>query len=194
MTTIFGTELNISIDDTPTSLPVITCDICAMTEQLVLAREAIAELRARYPAETGSNAYASYMSPWKSHRLNAKLTPICELAIDMVKHAVKTTMNCDFDALGLGLFITDCWGLIYNESDYTKPHHHFPTDYVVVVYLEADDGCSPILFHGGLEVRPRPGLMVMFPGMLIHEVPANSGRRVSLVMNIVKYPTEPLPG
>jgi hypothetical protein len=99
--------------------------------------------------------------------------------------------NTDLARLNWGLRVTDCWGAIYEESDYTIPHSHFPSDFSAVVYLEAEENCAPIIFANKLVVQPKPRMLVMFPGMLLHSVPKTQGRRVVLVMNMHKFPSFP---
>ena len=76
------------------------------------------------------------------------------------------------------MVVTDCWIAVYEEGDRTVRHNHFPADFGCVVYLEAEPGCAPLIFGGKTAHQPTPGSMVMFPGILDHEVPATPGRRV----------------
>jgi hypothetical protein len=99
--------------------------------------------------------------------------------------------NTDLARLNWGLRVTDCWGAIYEESDYTIPHSHFPSDFSAVVYLEAEKNCAPIIFANKLVVQPKPRMLLMFPGMLLHSVPKTQGQRVVLVMNMHKFPSFP---
>jgi len=131
------------------------------------------------------------MSPWKSHQLNAKLVPICQTVTDYAKQAALQHMNTDLSRLNWGLQVTDCWGAIYEEADHTIPHSHFPSDFSAVVYLEAEDGCAPIVFANKLVVQPKPRMLILFPGMLVHSVPKNTGNRVVLAMNMHKFPSFP---
>ena len=43
-----------------------------------------------------------------------------------------------------------------------------------------------VVFAGKLNIKPKPGMLVMFPGILNHEVPATEGRRVVVAMNLNK--------
>ena len=86
------------------------------------------------------------------------------------------------------LIVSDCWGIIYERSDYTRVHNHFPAEFGCSIYLDAEDGCAPLIFSGHHRIQPETGMAVLFPGILNHEVPANEGRRTVLAINLVKIP------
>lgn len=58
-----------------------------------------------------------------------------------------------------------------------------------MAYLEAEEKCAPLVFSGGFSVQPKPEMLIMFPGILDHEVPSNMGRRVVVAMNLHKRTT-----
>jgi hypothetical protein len=172
-----------------TELPVFVCDLQAIAEHLQLAREAVDELRQIYPESTPSNVHATYMSPWKSHTLNAKLSPLCDSAVTIAERCSQMINAVPLHQLNMALTVTDCWGAIYEKSDHATRHNHFPADFSVVVYLQADDDCAPLIFAGGRSFQPLAGSMICFPGILDHEVPASASRRVVVAMNLNKKAT-----
>lgn len=170
------------------SQPVFVIDVNYLRPQLDLAREAIDELRVSHPEPISSNVKAAYTSPWNSHRLNPKLVPLCESMKVLAKECSRRVMESDLAALNYELAIFDCWGIIYDHADHTIAHNHFPATFACSIYLEADEGCAPIIFDGGFSFQPKPGLAVLFPGALKHSVPANEGRRVVVAMNMLAVP------
>jgi len=174
--------------EVPTKLPVFHCHLGAFADQLILAREAIEELRISHPESTPSNVKSVYMSPWKSHQLNPKFAPLTETVKQMAMRASRQHLVTDLANLNLDLVVTDCWGVIYEESDHTILHSHFPSDFSAVVYLEAGPNCAPIVFDNHLVITPQPGWLILFPGMLRHHVPENHDRRVIVSMNMLKLP------
>jgi hypothetical protein len=179
----------ISTLKTQTELPVFVCELAAIQVHLDLARQALDELRLAHPETTPSNVHAAYMSPWKSHHLNAKLLPLCESAVT-IAHSCSQMINAvALPSLNMELMVSDCWGAIYEQSDFAARHNHFPADFSVVIYLEADANCAPIIFSGDRVFQPQAGKMVVFPGILDHEVPASDGRRVVIAMNLLKKST-----
>ena len=129
-----------------TELPVVIAELEPIADRLALAREAIEELRVSHPQSLESNVRATYISPWKSHLLNRKLLPLCASVVEIAKAAAPKAWSGHLEQLGLDLLVTDCWGAIYEQADYTAPHNHWPADLSCVVYLEAEPGCAPLVF------------------------------------------------
>ena len=168
-----------------TELPVLIADLSSFQSQLDLARQAIEELRISHPESPNSNVKAAYMSPWTSHLINPKLLPLANTVID-IGHQFSKMLSADLNALNMQLVVTDCWGIIYEKSSHTLIHNHFPVEFASSIYLEADPDSAPISFAGKLNIKPKPGMLVMFPGILNHEVAATEGRRVVVAMNLNK--------
>ena len=167
-------------------LPMFICDLTMIADQLQLAKEAIYELRESHPQSPTSNVMANYMSPWHSHLLNPKLAPICASVVMLAKEISRTNMAANLEALNMDLVVTDCWGIIYENEDFTKVHNHFPAEFGCSIYLDADENCAPIIFEGNLKFDPKQNMMALFPGIMNHEVPKNTGKRTVLAMNLNK--------
>lgn len=173
----------------PADLPIFVCDLSDQREVLDLARAALDDLRRDHPESTPSNVKAVYMSPWKSHVLTDKLLPLCKTACWVARQAAHRICTFDLSFIEVDMVVTDCWIAVYEEGDRTVRHNHFPADFGCVVYLEAEPGCAPLVFAGKTAHQPTPGSMVLFPGILDHEVPATPGRRVVVAMNLAKRST-----
>jgi len=182
----FEEQINIATAQVSTGLPIFICDLGFIKEQLISARQAIAELQVSHPEPPPSNVHAAYMSPWKSHRLNRQLVPLCESVKIIATFISRKLLSANLDALNMDLLVTDCWGIIYEKSDYTLPHHHFPADFSCSVYLEVEPDASPLYFSENCQIPPKPGMLVLFPGILTHEVRPTAGRRVVIAMNLNK--------
>ncbi|APW43882.1 hypothetical protein [Rhodoferax saidenbachensis] len=169
-----------------TQLPVFVCDLSSFTVPLQLARQAIDEVRATHPDSTPSNVQATYMSPWQSHALNPRFGPLCHSVVLIAQNCARQIGGARLADLNMDMVVSDCWGALYGPGDLAKPHNHFPADFGAVVYLEAEPGCAPIVFGGRVPVQPVPGTLVLFPGILTHEVPPTAGRRVVVAMNLHK--------
>ena len=185
-------KVTIAMSYVPSELPIFVCDLTLIQPQLALARQAIDELRLSHPESTPSNVQSVYMSPWNSHDLNAKLQPLCDSVVLIAQTAAQGAMGVWFTAMQIELFVSNCWGIIYEDSDHAKPHSHFPAEFACAIYLEADEGCAPIVFSRSVAVQPKAGTMVLFPGIIQHEVPPNKGRRVVISMNLMKRPLRPM--
>ncbi len=161
--------------------------------ELQLARDAITELQISHPESTPSNVNAVYMSPWKSHTMNGKFTPLIQIMADLIKKTSLEHLKTDIEALNFNLAVTDCWGAIYEEESYAIPHWHFPSDFSTVIYLEIGTDAAPIVFANSLVVQPVSGSAIIFPGNLIHHVPSTKGRRVIVAINFIKVPKFEVP-
>lgn len=171
-----------------TTLPVFWCSLDQHVDKLLLARQAIDEVRISHPESTPSNVRAVYMSPWKSHVLSPKFSPLTALVTEIAKQISRQNLKANLDELNFEMAVTDCWGVIYEGADHTMLHTHFPADFSAVVYLEAGADCAPIVFGNGIAVKPQTGLLVVFPGIMPHAVPENYDRRVVVAMNLNKFP------
>jgi hypothetical protein len=167
-------------------LPVFICDLTLIKPQLDRAREGIEELRISHPESTFSNVKSAYMSPWHSHLLNPKFSPLTDSVVTIAQEVSKTHLSANLQSLNLELVVTDCWGAIYDKSNYTQIHNHFPSEFSAVIYLEAHEDSAPIIFAKKMHVKPKPNMLVLFPGILVHEVPETEGRRVVVAMNLNK--------
>lgn len=170
----------------PVQMPVFTCNLSPFQGALQLAREAIDDLRAQNPVPMDSNVKSIYVSPWNSHFLTEKFNPLCELVLTVSRHVTQVFLSANLESLGLDYWIKDCWGMIYEKSDHTLPHNHFPSELSCAIYLEAAPDCAPIVFDNNFTVQPENGLLVLFPGIMMHSVPSTPGRRVVVSMNVFK--------
>ena len=161
--------------------------------ELQLARDAITDLHISHPESTPSNVNAVYMSPWKSHTMNGKFTPLIQIMADLIKKTSLEHLKTDIEALNFNLAVADCWGAIYEEESYAIPHWHFPSDFSTVIYLEIGTDAAPIVFANSLVVQPVSGSAIIFPGNLIHHVPSTKGRRVIVAINFIKVPKFEVP-
>ena len=161
--------------------------------ELQLARDAITELQISHPESTPSNVNAVYLSPWKSHSMNGKFTPLIQIMADLIKKTSLEHLKTDIEALNFNLAVADCWGAIYEEESYAIPHWHFPSDFSTVIYLEIGTDAAPIVCANSLVVQPVSGSAIIFPGNLIHHVPSTKGRRVIVAINFIKVPKFEVP-
>ncbi len=172
----------------PTELSVFETSLSGHVEVLSLAREALEELRFSHPASTPSNVRAVYMSPWKSHLLTPKLQPLLDVTAGVIRKISIDFLRMDLDGLNYDLLTADAWCAVYEQADSAVLHSHYPADFSCVAYLDMEPGAAPIIFANALEVRPVPGSLLVFPGLLPHHVPATPGRRVVAAMNFIKVP------
>jgi hypothetical protein len=161
------------------NLPVFIIDISAHEQALRLSKLAIEEEKTNNPQSISSNVKAGYVSSYKSHLYNPNFSPL----IDIVLSACAEIGNTAFGSK-VEFRVLDCWGMVYNEGDYADTHAHFPSPFAAVIYLEMGEDSAPIIFEENLTVYPKSGNLIIFPGIMHHEVPATKSKRVVVSMNI----------
>ncbi len=172
-----------------TEASVFGCSLLDHPHVILLAKSAVDELREKYPESAVSNVMADYMSPWKSHLLTEKLEPLIRLVAEKIKNASIDFLNTDLTTLNYELIVADCWCAVYEATNHTIPHSHFPSDFSAVIYLEMVEESAPIIFNESLVINPASGTVIFFPGSLPHHVPATKGKRVIVAINYIKIPS-----
>jgi len=87
--------------------------------------------------------------------------------------------------------ITEIWGAIYRKSEHTILHDHWPSTWSFTYYVNVSDDCSPIVFpDANISLKPKNGMMCMFPGWVAHKVPKQKTNyeRVMVAGNISDKP------
>ena len=126
----------------------------------------------------------AWMTNWFLHNDYPLVNTVCEKAIDIVRTVTLKDQKGTLE----NFFTFDCWGAIYNESDFTKPHTHGPALWSWVYYIKVPNNAPPLTFsEAKLRVHPKPDEIVIFPGHVLHEVPHAHGmsdERIVLAGNI----------
>jgi len=66
------------------------------------------------------------------------------------------------------------WGASYAPNDFALPHDHYPATWSSVYYVSVPPDAAPLLFKSaGLTISPWEGLLLIFPGNVVHEVPVS---------------------
>ena len=120
--------------------------------------------------------------------LTNKFDPIISLIKNEIIATIQSDLKTNIIDLNYDLLLTDFWAAIYEKSDKTLIHNHFPSDFAAVLYLEAGPDSAPIVFENSLLVKPEKNLLIFFPGSLNHHVPENFEKRVILAMNFIICP------
>lgn len=124
-----------------------------------------------------------------------------ELFININQHAIKFAEESNI-LLNLSV---KYWIQNYSNNDYHQPHSHSKHDISGVYYVQADKNSGPIIFNNPnpyiigynsfinpkiekdqqyLEVKPQPGLLILFPSYLVHQVvPSQNSIRTVIAFN-----------
>jgi len=185
------------IQHVPKQMAVFTTILDDHVEFNKYLKQVILEHRQNNPQSTESNVKA-WHSSWVTHQENPKFQPLVDLTLNA----------CNFIAKGyyeggdnLDYWVSNCWAMMYEDTEWTKRHSHFPSDFSCCYYVDVEPGSAPIVFEDGLFeyqgvdlnktvepliIQPQNGMLAIWPGILHHEVPPTKGKRMCISMNIEK--------
>jgi len=156
-------------------------------------KDVILNHRRENPATTKSNVKA-WHSSWVTHQQNPNFQPLVDLTLNA----------CNFIAAGyyeggdtIEYNVINLWAMMYEDTEWTKKHSHFPSDFAACYYVDVEPGCAPVIFESvekdgvndnnqPLTLQPQNGMLAIWPAILHHEVPPTKGRRMCVSMNIEK--------
>ena len=155
-------------------------------------KQVILEHRQKFPETIKSNVKA-WHSSWITHKENPKFQPLVDRVISACKFISAGYYECD----DIEYHVINMWAMMYEDTEWTKRHSHFPSDYAVAYYVDVEPGSAPVIFESvqkdgihdnnqPLTLQPQNGMLAIWPSMLHHEVPPTKGRRMCISMNIEK--------
>ncbi len=155
-------------------------------------KQVILEHRQKFPEATESNVKA-WHSSWTTHQENPKFQPLVDRVIDACKFIAAGYYECS----DIDYHVKNMWVMMYEDTEWTKRHSHYPSDFAMCYYVDVEDGCAPLIFESvvkdgihddnkPLTLQPQNGMLAIWPGILHHEVPPTKGRRMCISMNIKK--------
>jgi hypothetical protein len=113
-----------------------------------------------------------------SYDLSKEINPL-------LLNIINTNLKTSFDKLKLNL--KNCWVQQYKKNEYHPIHTHFSSthDYSFVWFIDGDKNSAPLKFYDVgfpliftgkiIEFNFKPGVLLIFPGFIPHEVPINKG-------------------
>ena len=154
-------------------------------------KQVILEHRQEHPEDITSNVKA-WHSSWVTHQENPKFQPLVYLTLNACKFISKGYYESETDYNVINL-----WAMMYEDTEWTKRHSHFPSDFAMCYYVDVEPGCAPLVLESvqkdgvhdnnrPLTLQPQNGMLAIWPAILHHEVPPTKGRRLCISMNIDK--------
>jgi hypothetical protein len=155
-------------------------------------KQVILEHRQKFPETTKSNVKA-WHSSWMTHQENPKFQPLIDRVLDACKFISAGYYECD----DIEYHVLNMWAMMYEDTEWTRRHSHFPSDFAACYYVDVEPGCAPVIFESvvkdglhdnnkPLTLQPQNGMLAIWPAILHHEVPPTKGRRMCISMNIDK--------
>ena len=160
-------------------LPVFTNMIKNHIKLNECLKQVIIDYRERYPQTSNTNVKA-WHSKWTTHLQTNKFQPLINEVINACSFISKEYYreeNLEFNVVNL-------WAMMYEKSEYAVRHRHYPADFSATYYVDVEPDCAPIVFDT-LTITPKSGMLIIWPGLLHHEVPPTNSRRTVIGMNIL---------
>ena len=182
----------LEVQHVPKQMAVFTTIVDDHVEFNKYLKQVILEHRQKFPETTKSNVKA-WHSSWVSHQENPKFQPLIDLTLDACKFISAGYYECE----NIEYNVINMWAMMYEDTEWTKRHSHFPSDFAVAYYVDVEPGSAPVIFESvqkdglhdnnqPLTLQPQNGMLAIWPAMLHHEVPPTKGRRMCISMNIEK--------
>ena len=180
------------IQHVPKQMAVFTTILDDHVELNRYLKQVILEHRQLHPEDIKSNVKA-WHSSWTTHWENPKFEPIIDRVVDACKFISAGYYECD----SIEYKVINMWAMMYEDTEWTKKHSHFPSDFAAAYYVDVEPGCAPVIFESvekdgvndnnqPLKLQPQNGMRAIWPAILHHEVPPTKGRRMAISMNIDK--------
>ena len=182
----------LDIQHVPKQMAVFTTILDDHVEMNKYLKQVILEHRHNNPETTKSNVKA-WHSSWVTHVENPKFQPLIDRVIDACKFISAGYYECD----SVDYHVINMWAMMYEDTEWTKRHSHFPSDFACCYYVDVEPGSAPVIFESvqkdglndnnqPLTLQPQNGMLAIWPAILHHEVPSTKGRRMCISMNIEK--------
>ena len=182
----------LEIQYVPKQMAVFTTILDDHVEFNKYLKQVILEHRQKFPESTKSNVKA-WHSSWQTHDENPKFQPVVDRVINACRFISAGYYECD----DVEYNVINLWAMMYEDTEWTKRHSHFPSDFAVAYYVDVEPGCAPVIFESvvkdgvndnnqPLTLQPQNGMLAIWPAILHHEVPPTKGRRMCISMNIEK--------
>ena len=166
----------------PIKAPIFSTILKNHVELNKYLKQVILEHRHHNPETNKSNVKA-WHSSWMTHEENPKFLSFCDLVLDICKFVIKEYHDDIHEFV-----VTNMWTMMYEESDYTRSHDHFPSLLSVCYYVDVEDGSSPIIFDDNtpnkLTIYPENGMLLLWKSDIRHVVPPTKTKRMVISMNI----------
>ena len=182
----------LDIQYVPKQMAVFTTILDDHVEFNKYLKQVILEHRQNNPESTKSNVKA-WHSSWQTHDENPKFQPLVDRVISACKFISGGYYECESE----NYKVLNLWAMMYEDTEWTKRHSHFPSDFAMCYYVDVEPGCAPVIFESvvkdgvnddnkPLTIQPQNGMLAIWPAILHHEVPPTKGRRMCISMNIDK--------
>ena len=135
--------------------------------------------------EKNCTSHISNVDAWHSNFHTHKQTTMFNGVMDFLVEKSQQVVSEYYDGMPVPLKCENLWVMEYRKRDFARLHCHYPAAWAGVYYIDCDEESSPLLIEGSVEVQPTPGLFVLFPGIIMHEVLPTKTFRRALALNFL---------
>ncbi len=115
----------------------------------------------------------TFVSYTKVNEINVGLSQLTKYLQNCCKNISKKYYALDIDYEPVNSTL-----LFYENGDEISTHNHFPHALVSAVYLDVQEGCSPITIGNTTVIYPKTGMCIIFPGHTNHFVEKTKTSRI----------------
>ena len=145
--------------------------------------ETIEDHRKLYPQGEITNVHA-WRSSYKTHQINKNFDPFIKRILEAIDEVRKIDLKNFSNLPSINYNVQEFWALMYGDGDNAFEHTHFPYTWALTYYAYADEDSEPIQFKT-LRIKPRSGMLLLWPGSLFHSVPHTKGKRIAVSANLM---------
>ena len=155
----------------------------------LITMETCKEYRKSFPQSNNTNVFA-----WHTGYNAHKTTDVFNQVMNATLASCSEMSQAYFKALPEGKYkyvVENLWLAMYEKSDYTKIHTHFPASFAACYYVDVEDDSSPITFgvnNDTTSIQPETGMLLIWNGIVPHQVAPTNNERTCICMNMDNIP------
>ena len=130
--------------------------------------------------ETAGHSVKCWVTKWDTLETDDRFQPVADYVLHVLNYIMDNVFHTHAD-----FKIVSLWAVVMEAGEHADPHDHFTSSWSCVYYIDVEEDVAPI-FLENKQINIEPGLLVLFPGNVVHHVPTTTGRRIAVAMNIDK--------
>ena len=130
--------------------------------------------------ETAGHSVKCWLTKWDTLETDSRFQPLADYVLHVLDYIMDNVFHTQSD-----FKVVSLWAVVMEAGEHAEPHDHFLHPWSCVYYIDVEEDVAPI-FLEDKQINIEPGLLVLFPGSVVHHVPTTKGRRIAVAMNIDK--------
>tara|TARA_Y100001963_G_scaffold54822_1_gene76712 strand:- start:228 stop:791 length:564 start_codon:yes stop_codon:yes gene_type:complete len=146
--------------------------------------QVIEDHREKYPKREVATNVNAWRSSYNTHQINKNFDPFIKRILEAIDEVRKIDLKNFSNLPSINYNVQEFWALMYGDGDNAFEHTHFPYTWALTYYAYADEDSEPIQFKT-LRIKPRSGMLLLWPGSLFHSVSHTKGKRIAVAANLM---------